>query len=228
MNKFIIASVFSVCLCVFAAAQDAPTKPADNSGDAKTSQAAGDGKPLRLLSKPSARYTDAAKRNNQEGSVTLKVEFLASGEIGEVFVVKGLPFGLTEQAVAAAKQIKFEPAKKNGQPLTTLKTVVYSFVVPYSEDEKEIKKRAVILEKPTAEYPAGENFKKLRGFVRLEVSLTSFGEITAMVIASNLPKEFESKALAAARKIKFEPAQIKNEVKVSVLREIEYEFIPEN
>ena len=45
----------------------------------------------------------------------LEVVFLASGQIQVVRVVSGLGHGLDEAAIAAAKQIRFNPAKRNGQ-----------------------------------------------------------------------------------------------------------------
>jgi hypothetical protein len=43
--------------------------------------------------------------------------------------VSGLPYGLTEQAIAAARQMKFEPALKNGVPVTSIKTVEFTFTL---------------------------------------------------------------------------------------------------
>lgn len=84
---------------------------------------------IKILSKPQARYTDAGRQNNVQGTVTLKVTFTASGTIGSISTVSGLPYGLTEQAIAAARQIKFEPPKRNGVPYTISKTVSYSFTI---------------------------------------------------------------------------------------------------
>jgi protein TonB len=82
---------------------------------------------VRIISKPKAPYTDAARQNNVQGSVTLKIVFLASGQVGSVTAVTRLPYGLTENAIAAAKQIKFEPAKRDGVPYTTSMTFQYGF-----------------------------------------------------------------------------------------------------
>jgi TonB family protein len=64
-----------------------------------------------------------------EGRVLLRVTFDASGEIGAVQVIEGLSHGLTEQAVAAAKQIKFQPKKVNGTPVSSIRNVEYSFTI---------------------------------------------------------------------------------------------------
>jgi TonB family protein len=85
--------------------------------------------PLQIISKPRANYTDAARQNQVQGTVALRVVFTASGQIGSVSPVKSLSDGLTEQAIAAAKEIKFEPAKKNGVPQTVTKQVQYSFTI---------------------------------------------------------------------------------------------------
>lgn len=85
--------------------------------------------PLKILAKPPAAYTDAARLSFTRGKVALRVTFLASGEIGAVTPVTELPHGLTEQAIAAARGIRFEPARQNGQPVSVVKTVEYNFTI---------------------------------------------------------------------------------------------------
>ena len=82
-----------------------------------------------ITAKPRAPYTDAARQNQFTGTVTLRVTFLANGQIGSISPVTGQPYGLTEQAIAAARQLKFEPAKKNGVPQTVTKQVAYTFTL---------------------------------------------------------------------------------------------------
>lgn len=84
---------------------------------------------LKIISKPRPGYTDSARTANIQGTVILRVTFLASGAIGSVSVVKGLPNGLSEQAIAAAKRINFEPAKVNGAGQTVTKQIEYSFSI---------------------------------------------------------------------------------------------------
>ncbi len=85
--------------------------------------------PWKLISKPRASYTDAARQANIQGTVVLKVVFLASGQVGSISAIRGLPNGLTEQAIAAARNIRFEPAKINGVPRAVSKTVEYTFTI---------------------------------------------------------------------------------------------------
>jgi TonB family protein len=84
---------------------------------------------VKILSKPRANYTDAARVEMVQGKVVLKVTFLASGAIGQITVVSGLPGGLTEQAIAAARNIRFEPAQVNGKAVSVTKTIEYNFAI---------------------------------------------------------------------------------------------------
>jgi hypothetical protein len=59
----------------------------------------------------------------------IRITFLASGEIGAVTPVRRLPFGMTGQAITAAKSITFEPARMNGVPITKTMTVQYGFTI---------------------------------------------------------------------------------------------------
>lgn len=84
---------------------------------------------VKILSKPKALYTDAARQANIQGKVVLRVTFMANGSIGAISVISGLGSGLTEQAIAAARGMKFEPAKKGGVPYSVSRPVEYSFTI---------------------------------------------------------------------------------------------------
>lgn len=86
-------------------------------------------KPLNVIYKPKPQYTEEAKNNNIQGNVRVRVTFLADGEIGSVSEVAGLPFGLTERAIEAAKKIRFEPQKMNGKNVAVSKVVVFNFTI---------------------------------------------------------------------------------------------------
>lgn len=89
----------------------------------------GENRPLRVLSKPAPSYTKSARRNNVSGVVMLRVTFKASGEIGKVSVISGLTHGLTEQAVAAVRRVRFEPEIRNGKPVDVTKRIIYTFSI---------------------------------------------------------------------------------------------------
>lgn len=82
---------------------------------------------LKVLAKRRASYTDEARRSNVSGTVTLLVYFCSDGSIKGVLLVKSLGYGLDEQAINAARAIKFDPQKRNGIPEDTVRPVMYSF-----------------------------------------------------------------------------------------------------
>jgi len=82
-----------------------------------------------ILYREKAEYTQEAKDNNVEGTVVLSVVFGADAQIGGVRVVRGLPHGLTEKAIEAAMKIRFEPAKKDGQPVSVNGNLEFSFTL---------------------------------------------------------------------------------------------------
>jgi TonB family protein len=84
---------------------------------------------VKIVSKPRAIYTDEARTNQIQGKVVLRVTFSVNQQIGAISIVSGLPDGLTEQAIAAARNIKFEPAKQNGKPISVTKLIEYTFTI---------------------------------------------------------------------------------------------------
>jgi len=81
----------------------------------------------RLLFKPEPQYTEEARQNQVTGTVMLRVVFSSTGEVAQIRAVHTLPFGLTERAIAAARQIKFVPAMKGGHPVSVFMQLEYNF-----------------------------------------------------------------------------------------------------
>jgi TonB family protein len=81
----------------------------------------------RILSKPSPEYTEEARKNAVTGTVTLQMVFSSSGSVTNIRTISGLPYGLTEKAIAAARRIQFSPAVKDGRPVSQYIRVEYNF-----------------------------------------------------------------------------------------------------
>jgi len=81
----------------------------------------------RVLSKPEPQYTEEARRNQIAGTVILSVVFSRTGEVTNIRAVQTLCCGLTERAIAAARQIRFVPAVRNGQTVPTHMQLEYNF-----------------------------------------------------------------------------------------------------
>jgi len=81
----------------------------------------------RVLSKPEPQYTEDARKNQITGTVILRAVFTSSGQVTNISARSGLPFGLTERAIAAARQIKFVPATKDGHAVSMYIQLEYNF-----------------------------------------------------------------------------------------------------
>jgi Gram-negative bacterial TonB protein C-terminal len=84
---------------------------------------------LAFVNRPRPSYSVPAREANLKGTVVLKVTFLDNGGIGPIEVIKAVPLGLTEQAIAAAKKIVFLPARDADKNITVVKQVEYSFSI---------------------------------------------------------------------------------------------------
>jgi TonB family protein len=93
----------------------------------------------KILYREKAKYTVEARDNVIHGMVVLSVVFRTDGIISDIKVVKGLPDGLTERAIDAARKIRFEPAIKDGQPVHVRGNLEFSFHL-YDLGEKSIHK----------------------------------------------------------------------------------------
>lgn len=84
-------------------------------------------KRARLLDAPAAAYPDEARAAKAKGEVRLRLVLAADGTVRNVFPMKTLPYGLTDAAMKAARQIKFTPAVRNGRPVSQFTTLSYEF-----------------------------------------------------------------------------------------------------
>jgi TonB family protein len=76
---------------------------------------------------PQPAYTDEARENGTKGKVRLRAVLCPAGKVLDISVQKGLPDGLTEQAIKAARGIRFEPAMRKGRPVAQFVTLEYNF-----------------------------------------------------------------------------------------------------
>jgi TonB family protein len=79
--------------------------------------------PVEITFTPKPDYTDEGRKQKINGEVRLEVLFRSDGQIHVVRVVQGLGYGLDEEAVKAAQQIKFKPALHEGQPVDSMAQV---------------------------------------------------------------------------------------------------------
>lgn len=104
-------------------AADAPKKKVAADGPADT--------PVDILDKPRPEYTAEGRSLKLEGDVVIDVVFLANGTMQVNRVISGLGHGLDQAAARAAQQIKFKPAKRDGQPVDQPARVRIEFRLAY-------------------------------------------------------------------------------------------------
>jgi len=102
---------------------DAPKKKAGPTGPADTQP--------EIVDKPQPEYTAEGRSMKIEGDVRIDVVFLANGTVQINRVVSGLGHGLDESAVRAAQQIKFKPAKRQGEPVDYPAVIRIEFRLAY-------------------------------------------------------------------------------------------------
>jgi TonB family protein len=81
----------------------------------------------RVISKPEPQYTEEARRAQITGTVILRVVFSRMGQVTNIRPIQSLSSGLTEKAIAAARQIRFVPATRNGQAVSMYMQLEYNF-----------------------------------------------------------------------------------------------------
>ena len=76
-------------------------------------------------------YTADAMRAKVQGAVWLECIVMPDGSVGEVKVTRSLDpiFGLDQEAIKAAKQWRFRPGMRQGQPVPVIITIELSFTL---------------------------------------------------------------------------------------------------
>ena len=76
-------------------------------------------------------YTAEAMRAKVQGVVTLRCVVLPDGSVGRVEVVRSLDsmFGLDQEAIKAARQWRFAPGMRLGEPVAVRVTLELSFTL---------------------------------------------------------------------------------------------------
>jgi len=75
--------------------------------------------PPRAIYSPCPTYDDTSREAKIEGTVRLKIIVMRDGQIKGPKVVNSLSEALDKRTINAVSQWKFEPATKDGKPVTT-------------------------------------------------------------------------------------------------------------
>lgn len=85
----------------------------------------------RVLQEVKPQYTADAMRAKVQGSVWLECIVMPDGSVGDVRVTKSLDstFGLDQEAIKAARQWKFVPGLRQGEPVPVIITIELTFTL---------------------------------------------------------------------------------------------------
>ena len=72
----------------------------------------------RVLFQPDPEYSEEARKAKYQGTVVLYAEIGTDGRTHNIRVQRSLGLGLDEKAIEAVRTWKFEPGRKDGQPVT--------------------------------------------------------------------------------------------------------------
>jgi periplasmic protein TonB len=81
----------------------------------------------RPIETPDPEYTEEARREKIQGTCVLWLIVDADGHPRDIRVVRGLGHGLDAKALETVKQWRFEPARKDGQPVNVQVSVEVGF-----------------------------------------------------------------------------------------------------
>jgi TonB family protein len=81
----------------------------------------------QLLSRSPANYSSEAAREKIDGVVVLLVTVAANGSVQNPRILKGIGYGLDEEAIKSVLQWRYTPARKAGQPIDSQVTISVGF-----------------------------------------------------------------------------------------------------
>lgn len=182
--------------------------------------------PPSIKGLPDLDFPEAAKKNGVEGTLKAKMTLGEDGKTRDIVILEGLPDGINEVFTKAAKNMYFQPSRKNGKPIPTTLFMDFVVSVGYDENDKSVSKPKIIV-KPVAVYPEKYRAEKIKGKVDVGIMFYKDGTLEITGVGSVMPKEFDQAAREAASKIKFEPAIHKKSKKpVGQAMTVVFEFKP--
>jgi len=81
----------------------------------------------RAIYDPEPEYSEEARKAKYQGTVVLWVVVGPDGRVREIRVSRSLGMGLDEKAMEAVRQWRFEPARKDGQPVPVQVSIEVNF-----------------------------------------------------------------------------------------------------
>ena len=124
-RHFILAVVMSVVLGGMGWAQNvAPGKPPQTEKVHRIGEGA---TPPEVTKRVDPELSEEARRDKVQGTVVLSFVVGVDGIPRDITVKRSFGHGLDEKAIEALRQWRFEPGRKDGQPVPTTVTIEVNF-----------------------------------------------------------------------------------------------------
>ncbi|HKS29985.1 MAG TPA: TonB family protein [Pyrinomonadaceae bacterium] len=81
----------------------------------------------KITSRPLPLYPRGLRGSGIQGTIVIRAVFAADGKVKSIRVVSGLPGGVNQSVIQAARHIKFIPATLNGKPVAQRIQIEYNF-----------------------------------------------------------------------------------------------------
>lgn len=166
------------------------------------------------LNRPQPTYTEEAQRNHIQGSVRLRLLVAADGKVTRVKLIRGLPYGLDEEAIQTAYSLRLKPAMKAGKPVECWQVFEIEYRLPrdpwvgsvWGADSTTIDERPEMLTRPQANYTEEALRSRVQGSLRLRLLAGVSGEVKRVEIIRGLPYGLDDQAIHTAFGLRFKPA----------------------
>ena len=177
-----------------------------------------------VLQSTVALYTNDARVDGVEGTVTIEAVVGEDGRIQSMRVLKGLGFGLDQSALASVQQWMFSPATQLGTPVS----VVAQIDVPFSLNSAVFRvgngvSAPSVQSKVEPQYTDAARLAAVRGKVVLQILVRKDGTVDVLRVVQGLGSGLTENAVDAMKQWKFSPAHAGAEA-VGVALNVEVNF----
>jgi len=112
-----VAAVIFMLSCGVMAAQDNSDQNSQSAEHVTVYEIGNGVTPPKGVSMPNPEYSEKGRKKKISGTVVVAIVVTPDGTVRDVAVVKSLERSLDQQAIAAVKTWRFEPATKDGKPV---------------------------------------------------------------------------------------------------------------
>ncbi len=181
-------------------------------------------------------YSDEARSQGTEGKVTVEVTVGVDGKAKAIQVVRGLGFGLDQNALVAVQDWHFVPAKVNGRLIESATRVDVEFSLKNAELNELIANDMAtrigpgvtppqVVHRADPIYPASLSGPKREGGVVLDAVIPEDGMPRVIRVIRSLDWQFDEIAINALKEWRFSPA-MKDGRPVKVRMNVAVDFTP--